>query len=165
MLTGVLSNAASQAPLGSSTHFSNCFQKSTSLDSKKKFREIYHKSPEQQEISRNRTDYPDTRPRPFRARLVTHGVRPFTLRVTTIRAPSLMHTVSANTALIVAQHQRRPGAVWMMSAKVSICWSPNIAFSIEKTRSAAAEFGVKAKTICAASAHAGVSSSLGGMLM
>ena len=31
----------------------------------------------------------------------------------------------------------------MMSPRVSICWSPNIDLSNEKTRSAAAEFGVK----------------------
>jgi hypothetical protein len=42
-----------------------------------------------------------------------------------------------------------------MSASVSICWSPNITLSLEKTRSAAAELGVKANTICAASAHGG----------
>ena len=49
---------------------------------------------------------------------------------------------------------RNISAVWMMSASVSICWSPNMALSMEKTRSAAAELGVKAKTICATSAHA-----------
>ena len=39
-------------------------------------------------------------------------------------------------------------AVWMISANVSICWSPNIDLSMENTRSAAAELGVNAKMIC-----------------
>ena len=52
---------------------------------------------------------------------------------------------SAHIALVVAQHER--GAVWMMSASAPSCWSPNMALSKEKTRSAAAELGVKAKTI------------------
>ena len=46
-------------------------------------------------------------------------------------------------------------AAWMMSASVTICRSPNMYLSIENTRSAAAEFGVNAKTIWAAPAHAG----------
>ena len=38
----------------------------------------------------------------------------------------------------------------MMSASAPSCWSPNMALSKEKTRSAAAELGVKAKTYSAA---------------
>ncbi|MGB1600045.1 MAG: hypothetical protein ACPIOQ_45275 [Promethearchaeia archaeon] len=37
-----------------------------------------------------------------------------------------------------------------MSASAEICGSPNINLSIEKTRSAAAELGVKEPTICIA---------------
>ena len=47
-------------------------------------------------------------------------------------------------------------AVWMISANVSICWSPNIDLSMENTRSAAAELGVNAKMICAAKLEHGV---------
>ena len=40
-------------------------------------------------------------------------------------------------------------AAWIMSMSALICVSPNICLSIENTRSAAAELGVREPTICA----------------
>ena len=48
-------------------------------------------------------------------------------------------------------------AVWTMSISANICTSPNISLSLENTRSAAAELGVNAPTICIASAQVGKS--------
>ena len=52
---------------------------------------------------------------------------------------------SAHIALVVAQHERRLDDVCESPKQL-----PNMALSMEKTRSAAAELGVKAKTVCAA---------------
>ena len=46
-------------------------------------------------------------------------------------------------------------AARITSASVLICWSPNMSFRSEKTRSQDAELGEMAKTMRAASAHAG----------
>ena len=72
------------------------------------------------------------------------------------RQPPPEHT------LVVAQHEHGLDVVGESGARVVICMSPNIDVDLrsEKTRSAAAELGVKEPTICIASAHVGMSSLL-----
>ena len=59
--------------------------------------------------------------------------------------PTAEYLRLAYLALVVAQHERRLDDISQCGHLLYICWSPNINLSSEKTRSAAAELGEKAK--------------------